>query len=66
MLGARWLAGLVFVVALALFGLRVEQAGIAYGWVDPVGRIAAQDEALYSHTALRMARHGEWLTPRFL
>jgi hypothetical protein len=39
---------------------------LADAWVDPVGRIAAQDEAVYSHTALRMAREGDWLTPRFL
>ncbi len=47
-------------------GYRVDSSGIASGWVDPVGRIAAQDEAVYSHIAIRMARTGEWLTPRFL
>jgi 4-amino-4-deoxy-L-arabinose transferase-like glycosyltransferase len=49
------LAALVFAAALALLGFGAGRAGIA-----------ARDEALYSHTALRMARQGDWLTPRFL
>lgn len=63
---SRWLAALVFAGALALLSFGVDRAGIASGWVDPVAKIAAQDEAVYSHTALRMAREGGWLTPRFL
>jgi hypothetical protein len=61
-----WPAAGVFAAALALLSFGVGRAGIASGWVDPVARIAAQDEALYSHTALAMARQGDWLTPRFL
>jgi hypothetical protein len=61
-----WPAAGVLAGALALFGFGVGRAGIASGWVDPVAKIAAQDEAVYSHTALGMARQGDWLTPRFL
>lgn len=60
------LVAAAFLLALGAFGYRLERAGIAGGYVDPVGRIAAQDEATYSHTALRMARDGKWLAPRFL
>lgn len=63
----RWLVmAAVFVLFAVRLGFRVDSSGIASGWVDPVGRIAAQDEAVYSHIAIRMARTGEWLTPRFL
>ncbi len=33
---------------------------------DPVAKIAAQDEAVYSAIATEMARNGNWLTPHFL
>src|SRR5262249_34263586 len=46
--------------------LRAARIGLAGDYVDPVSRITAQDEALYSNTAIRMATHGEWLTPRFM
>jgi hypothetical protein len=63
----RWIViAAVFGLFAIRLGYRVESSGIASDWVDPVGRIAAQDEAVYSHIALRMARTGEWLTPRFL
>lgn len=38
----------------------------AQAWIDPWARIPAQDEALYSHAALRMAAGEDWLTPQFL
>jgi 4-amino-4-deoxy-L-arabinose transferase-like glycosyltransferase len=40
--------------------------GLAGDYVDPIGKITAQDEALYAHSAIRMARQGEWLTPKFM
>ena len=52
------------VFACLLF--RAARVGLAGDYVDPVSRISAQDEALYSHTAIRMVRHGGWLTPRFM
>ncbi|MGH9720536.1 MAG: ArnT family glycosyltransferase [Bryobacteraceae bacterium] len=56
----------VFVASLAVLGFRAGDAGLASGHIDPVGQIGAQDEALYSHSAIRMARQGGWLTPMFL
>ena len=56
----------VFVIAFARLAIGVADTGIASGYVDPVGKIAAQDEAVYSHSAIQMAEHGNWLTPVFL
>jgi hypothetical protein len=56
----------VFLVSFAGLGYRFQQAGIAASYVDPMGKIRAQDEAVYSHSAIRMARQGDWLTPRIL
>ncbi len=56
----------VFFAALAILSFGVWKEGLATPYVDPVGRIAAQDEAVYSHIALRMAERNEWLTPVFL
>lgn len=44
-------------------GARTEPA---QAWIDPWARIPAQDEALYSHAALRMSAGESWLTPHFL
>lgn len=52
--------------ALLFLGWGIESWGIAGPYVDPVGRIRAQDEAVYSHIAIQMAQRGDWLTPRFL
>lgn len=65
----RWNSALlaaVFVIAFARLAIGVADIGIASGYVDPVGKIAAQDEAVYSHSAIQMAEHGNWLTPVFL
>lgn len=59
-------AVLVFLASLACLSWRVWDVGLAAGYVDPVGRIAAQDEAVYAHIATRMAERGDWLTPKFL
>lgn len=60
-----WLAA-VFIVFSVGFAWRIEDQPLASAWVDPVGRIAAQDEAVYSHIATGMARNGDWMTPRFM
>jgi hypothetical protein len=57
--------------AVALFALacllpRAARVGLAGDYVDPVGRITAQDEAIYSHSAISMIEHGDWLTPHFM
>lgn len=56
----------VFLVALASLSFGVWKEPVAGIYVDPVGKIAAQDEAVYSHVALRMANRNEFLTPVFL
>lgn len=61
----RWPAAVVLVSLLAL-GYQLHNVGLASGFVDPVGRVRAQDEAVYAHSAIRMARTGDWLTPNFL
>src|SRR5438046_636453 len=53
-------------MALVLLLVRAERLGIAGDYIDPVGKIGGQDEALYSHSAIQMAQHGGWLTPKFM
>lgn len=57
---------LVFCAALAALSFNLNHIGLAETFVDPVARIPAQDEAVYSSTALHMAASGNWLTPMFL
>src|SRR5262245_44015743 len=56
----------VALLALACLLPRAARVGLAGDYVDPIGRITAQDEALYSHSAIAMATQGDWLTPRFM
>jgi len=56
----------VFLAALVILGYGFEKPSIANAIPDPISRYRAQDEALYSHIALHMARSGDWLTPHFL
>jgi hypothetical protein len=60
------LAVLVFAGAFFRLSYNVSDVGLANGYIDPVSRIAAQDEALYSHVVFRMIEDGDWLTPKFL
>ena len=62
---SKLVAASVFLTSLILL-IALPDPGLAAAWVDPVSQIRAQDEAVYSHTALRMATRGEWLTPYFL
>lgn len=60
---------MVFLLSAALPYLTQSNAARtepAQAWIDPWARIPAQDEALYSHAALRMAAGDSWLTPQFL
>lgn len=57
---------LFFALALAILSLKGTFGSLGAGYVDPIGQIRAQDEAVYSHTAIRMAEKGDWLTPHFL
>ena len=39
---------------------------MAGGYVDPIGKITAREEASYGHSAISLARGGDWLNPRFM
>jgi hypothetical protein len=54
------------VLAFSVLFIRTARVGLAGDYLDPVAKISAQDEALYSHSAIRIAQRGDWLTPRFL
>ncbi|HEV2445350.1 MAG TPA: glycosyltransferase family 39 protein, partial [Candidatus Sulfopaludibacter sp.] len=56
----------VALLSLACLLIRAARVGMAGDYVDPVSRITAQDEALYAHSAIHMARNGQWLTPMFM
>ena len=56
----------VFLAAALLVGYHAGNVGLAETYIDPIHRIPAQDEAVYSSTALHMAESGGWLTPMFL
>lgn len=53
-------------LALACLLVRAARVGLAGDYIDSISKITAQDEALYSHSAIAMARDGHWLTPRFM
>jgi len=59
-------AAAIFAIALAWFSAGVERSGIASVFCDPVSRIAAQDEAVYSREVIEMVTGGRWLTPTYL
>jgi hypothetical protein len=56
------------VVLLALVCLlpRAALVGMTGDYVDSIGKITAQDEALYGNSAIAMAQRGDWLTPHFM
>jgi 4-amino-4-deoxy-L-arabinose transferase-like glycosyltransferase len=56
----------VALLALACLLVRAGRVGMAGDYIDPVGKIGAQDESLYAHSAIHMARQGAWLTPMFM
>jgi hypothetical protein len=62
----KWALCAVAAVSLLMLGVRAGRVGLAGDDLDPVGRVSGQDEAIYAHSAIRMARHGGWLTPMFL
>jgi hypothetical protein len=63
----RWASiAIVFAASFLSLAYRVPSTPLADGYVDTVGRIAAQDEAVYAHVALQMAVDGQWLTPKFM
>ena len=59
-----FLAAAVF--ALACLLPRAARVGLAGDYLDPVGGVRAQDEAVYASSAIHMAVEGGWLTPMFM
>ena len=57
---------LVLIVAFAVLAWDASSLGIAAAYSDPVAKIRAQDEAIYTNSAMRMARDGDWLDPRVM
>lgn len=56
----------VALLALACLLVRAARVGLAGDYIDKISNITAQHEALYAHSAIAMARDGDWLTPRFM
>jgi len=56
----------VALLALAFLLLRASRTGLAGDYLDPIGKVSAQDEALYANSSIRMAQDGSWLTPKFM
>jgi hypothetical protein len=56
----------VFLMSLVALGWNAGTPGLATAYVDPIAKIQAQDESYYGAMSLEMAKHGDWLTPRFL
>ena len=56
----------VALLALVCLLQRAGRVDVAGDTIDPVGKIAAQDEAYYVNQAVAMAHQGGWLTPRFM
>ena len=64
--GVFWCALLVFAGSFALSAWDISDHGIAAAYSDPVGKVRAQDEALYVNSAIRITQDGDWLTPKFM
>src|SRR5262249_10744270 len=56
----------VFLLALIGLGAGVGRIRVSSAFTDPISAVRAQDEATYVHSAIQMARSGNWMTPRFL
>ncbi len=56
----------VFAVALVAIGWNIWNAGMVTGYIDPVRKLGAQDEAVYTREAIHMALRGDWMTQTFL
>ncbi|HYK16529.1 MAG TPA: glycosyltransferase family 39 protein, partial [Bryobacteraceae bacterium] len=56
----------VALISAAVLGFGIQSTGVASGYVDPILKAGAQDEAVYGHAAAAMVRTGSWLTPEFL
>ncbi len=55
----------VFCAVMALLCLPAARLRFADTFLDPIGRVDAQDESMYAHNAIHMAQKGNWLTPMY-
>lgn len=53
-------------IAAALLGYGIDRASVGIAYSDPITKTRAQDESSFANSALTMAHHGGWLTPRVL
>lgn len=56
----------VFLLSFVCLSVGINKVRIASTLPDPISKIPAQDESLYSHIAIHMATEQNWLTPMFL
>src|SRR5438067_92977 len=56
----------VFLAAFLVLSFNIWNTSIASGWIDPILHYGAQDEATYTHEAIRMLIAGDWMTPTLL
>lgn len=56
----------VVMIALVAIGWNIWNAGMVTGYIDPVRKLGAQDEAVYTREAIHMALYGDWMTQTFL
>jgi hypothetical protein len=57
---------LIFIAALVILGVGIENAKVAASISDPVGAYRSQDESVFANSSMTMVLHGHWLTPTFL
>lgn len=63
---SRVAIAVVFLISTFALGWNLPGRGVAATVLDPVGGVRAQDEAVYAHSAIRIAEGADWLTPRFM
>ena len=56
----------VVLIALTAIGWNIWNAGLVTGYIDPIRKLGAQDEAVYTREAIHMALYGNWPTQTFL
>ncbi len=59
----RTALAIVFCGGAALLAVRAAHVHIADTYLDPIGKVDAQDEVMYASNALHMAQRGDWMTP---
>lgn len=63
---SRVVKAAVVLLALIAIGWNIWNAGMVTGYIDPVRKLGAQDEAVYTREAIHMALYGDWMTQTFL